>query len=106
MNVTDYIGTGRENATTARDFARLTGCNVREIMRAIEYERKNSTPILSTTEAPAGYYMPAADPLKASLEIQDCVRVLSHRMESQHKTLDGILCGAMNYLNGIKSATP
>ena len=58
--IASILCTGRENALTAREIARVLGLSdTRHITSLIESERKRGGIICATTGNPSGYYIPA-----------------------------------------------
>lgn len=64
--IADYLLTGRENARTGRQLARLLHCHTRDISKGIERERRQGQPIIASCDPEQpGYYLAAtADELQ------------------------------------------
>ena len=88
--VTDFLSTGAENAKTGRELARLLHCDIREITRSIENERRRGAPIVSSCnpDNPGYYLAETADELQAY-----CSR-LHQRAGEIHKTRRALLKAA------------
>ena len=55
----ELLMTGEENATTARDLAKMAGLNRRQVSILIERERRAGRPICATCDSKnPGYYIP------------------------------------------------
>lgn len=58
MLVSDYLGTGIENARTARQIAAFFDCTPRQVTIQIERERRQGQPICASCDAAQpGYYL-------------------------------------------------
>lgn len=55
--IVDFLLTGRENAQTGRDLARVSGRPQRAISKAVERARRNGAPICASTDENPGYYL-------------------------------------------------
>lgn len=78
----ELLSTGRENARTARDLAKLTGLDRRGISHLVERERRAGRPICATCDGNTpGYYI-AAD----REEMQSYCDSLRHREREIAKT--------------------
>ncbi len=73
---------GAENVTSNEELQILTGLSHREVVATVSQERKQGTPILSTTKGKGGYFMPDTNPEKASREIRDCIRTIERRAKN------------------------
>ena len=88
-SIAAILSRGRAGALTTRELARITGRQPREITRAICFERRNGTPILSDTAA--GFWI-AED----AAELKRCTKALHRRAGEIHATaraLESILKG-------------
>ena len=55
----ELLLTGEQNATTARELAKLTGLDLRGVSSAIEQERRAGLPICASCDSKhPGYYIP------------------------------------------------
>lgn len=58
VTILDLLGTGPDEAKTARHFANLLNCSTRDITAAIEGARRSGVPICATCDSKApGYYL-------------------------------------------------
>lgn len=57
--ISDYLGTGKENAKSAQKIAVYFETSTRDITRRIEMERREGAPICATCGNPAGYFLAA-----------------------------------------------
>ena len=73
MMITEILSTGRANAISGRDLAFYFGCNIRDITKAVERERRQGSPICATSGNVQGYYLGSTD------EVRDYCRRLEHR---------------------------
>ena len=74
----EYLGSGKEQAMSARDLARLAGTTKRGVSLEIERERRQGYPICATSNAQRpGYYIPED---KAEM-LAYCGRLLHRFME-------------------------
>ena len=87
INISAYLLTGKGNARTGRELARLLGCTPRDISLLVERERRAGTPILAScsSETP-GYYL-----AETAGEIKNYCRNLSNRAEEIDKTRSALL---------------
>lgn len=85
--VTEYLLTGAENAKTGRELARLLHCDIRDITKSIERERRAGAPIVSSYggEHP-GYYL-----AESAEELQTYCRCLHQRAGEIFKTRRALL---------------
>lgn len=67
--VCGFLLQGRENALTAREIARMMGCNHREVTRAVQRARLRGAAICSSTGNKPGYFL-TEDP--AELRVFRC----------------------------------
>ncbi len=79
--IAEMLGTGRQNAMTARYLCDLLGLTPRELTLAIESERRKGEPICASTGEPCGYFL-AAD----REEMEHYCRSLWKRAGEIHKT--------------------
>ena len=88
--LTQYIPVGRENAISAKDLADICGYkNTRTLQQDIHSLRKNGTLILSATDDPKGYFMPADD---------DDVRRFVHSMDNRIRNTQIAVQAAREYM--------
>lgn len=85
--IADYLMTGAENARTARELATLLHCDIRDITKHIERERRAGAPIVSSCnkENPGYYLAETAD------ELQIYCRRLHQRAGEIYKTRRALL---------------
>ena len=57
----EYLATGKENARTARELAKIINCTPREVTAQIERERREGRPICASCGSTPGYYLPESD---------------------------------------------
>lgn len=57
VRISNYLGVGRLNATTAGFIAAFLGWTAREVTQQIEKERREGAPICASCSAPHGYYL-------------------------------------------------
>lgn len=85
--ITDYLFTGRENARTGKELAKLLHCNPREISEGVERARRQGYPICASCDPEQpGYYLAA----NAEDLAQYC-RSLNNRAIEIHKTRRALL---------------
>ena len=78
----ELLSTGRENARTARDLAKLTGLDRRGVSHLVERERRAGKPICATCDGNTpGYFIPADRD-----EMQEYCDSLRHREREIAKT--------------------
>lgn len=54
----EHLGKGKDNARTGRELARLLHCNIRQIARGVEEERRAGWPICATSGGSCpGYFL-------------------------------------------------
>lgn len=75
--ISEYLGRGKGAALTMNDLKLLTGYSRRDIQKQIALERESGELILSTTQAPGGYYLPCN-----SSEVREYVESMSRRAKS------------------------
>ena len=88
--IAEYLYTGRENARTGRELAKLLHCNIRDITAGIERERRQGQPIIASydPEQP-GYYL-----AETAEELQRYCNVLEHRAGEMQATSSILLLTA------------
>lgn len=60
--IVDLLPAGRENAISSKELAKMAGLSsVRELQRAIAFERAHGAVILSKCTTGGGYFRPASD---------------------------------------------
>lgn len=59
IRVSDYLGTGKDQAKTGKELCKLFGVSIRDLTQEIERERKNGVPICASTDGAPGYYLAA-----------------------------------------------
>ena len=84
---------GRSQAITSRELSGVTGQPDRTIRLAIRELRREKFPILSSTEFPAGYYLP-----NNRGELGECLSSLRSRLIEDAKTRRDIKVGGDCYL--------
>ena len=84
--ISELLAEGRDNARTARELADFLKCDIRDISRQIEKERREGAPICAATGDNPGYYL-AADPE----ELDDYCRRLRKRAGEVFKTRRALL---------------
>lgn len=78
--IAGMLMSGRENAQTARELAAALGTTERRITAAVRHDRLVCRiPILSTTNAPAGFFLPDSAPDAAAAQIAEQRERLLHR---------------------------
>ena len=82
----ELLGTGRENARTARELADIMNCGIRDISRLAERERREGHPICAATGERPGYYL-AAD----NEELEAYCSDLKNRAIELFKTRDALV---------------
>ena len=55
--IAELLTEGKENAITGRELCEVLKINGRELMIAVEQERRAGTPICASTSDPPGYYL-------------------------------------------------
>ena len=88
--ISDYLTTGRANARTGKQLARLLHCNIRDITAGIERERRQGVPIIASydKEQP-GYYL-----AETAEELQRYCSILDHRAGEMRATSSILLLTA------------
>ena len=85
--VTEYLSKGAQNAKTGRELAKLLNCDVREVTRAVERERRAGAPIVSSCNPDKpGYYL-----AETAAEVQYYCRRLHQRAGEIFKTRRALL---------------
>lgn len=85
--IAEYLSVGKENPRTARDLAKLCGCNVRDITERIERERRQGQPICATCDPERpGYYL-----AESAEDLQRYCWKLHRRAGEIHKTRRALL---------------
>ena len=86
MLISDFLGTGKENAKSAQKCADYFEATPREITQRIEAERRNGKPICASCGRPAGYFL-AAD----AAELETFCNQLKGRAIEIFKTRQALL---------------
>lgn len=88
--ITDYLFTGKENARTCSELAKLCGCHPREISERIERARRAGQPICASCDPERpGYYL-----AETAEELQQYCSRLHKRAGEIHKTRRALLKAA------------
>ena len=74
MKIADFLSRGETHAVPLRHLRDLLHLPARTIRSMIRAERMSGTPILESSKADGGYYLPGSDHERAR-----CVRRLRHR---------------------------
>ncbi len=83
--VSQFLSHGAENATPARELAKLAGYHgTRPLRLAIERERRASVLILANDD---GYFLPSEDKAQALVEIKGFARRSDARMQSNRASV-------------------
>lgn len=82
LNILDFLGTGKENALTAKELAELMHCKARDIAANVQYCRNfKGAPICSINGGDnPGYFIGNAK------EMRECIWNLEHRVKEQKQT--------------------
>lgn len=96
----EYLGTGQENAKTAKYICQLLAITPRDLTAAIEKERREGHPICASTGATPGYYLAASKE-----EMERYCRSLWHRAGEIHKTRRACLKSMQGLPDGGASPT-
>lgn len=82
MNIYDVLSKGAANAQTGRELAEQFNCNIRDISKAIEKERREGKPICANARGKyAGYYI-----AETPEELEAYCKQLYHRGGELFKT--------------------
>lgn len=85
--ITEVLSTGKEHARTAKELAAYFGCNIRNITKAIERERRQGKPICAEMQGRTpGYYL-----AETPEELETYCRRLHHRAAELYKTRQSLL---------------
>ncbi|MCR4786014.1 MAG: hypothetical protein K5847_05095 [Lachnospiraceae bacterium] len=108
--IAELLKNGAEYPTSNMELQAITGLSHREIVATVSEERKQGTPILSTTKGKGGYFMPDTAPEKARKEIKACIHTIENRaknsflglqtLKREAERLDLLLSGQME-LNDV-----
>lgn len=82
LHIADFLGTGADEARTARSIANFLGWTCRQVTRAIERERRAGKPICARSNGEAAGFYLAAD----AEELQQYCRRLKRREAEIRKT--------------------
>ena len=87
MRISEYLSTGKQNAIPSKALADMLGFDtVRELQKAIEWERQAGAVILSTCTLGGGYFLPANEQ-----EIREFIRTLSNRAKNTRRSTESTL---------------
>jgi hypothetical protein len=89
---------GRNNALTKKSLAHLAGITPREFEKIVHMLRKEDHPIISVTEAPAGYFLPTTE--------QEARQYLGHfvsRIRNIYQSLKGVERGIKKMFPGSQT---
>ena len=81
MKIADYLHTGPENAQSAKELCDLLHLDPRELTAAVQRERREGSPICSSSGNKPGYYLASTKG-----EMQDFCDSLRHRAGEIHAT--------------------
>ena len=82
--IEEILHTGIQNALSPEYLAAVTGLDsVRAVQKQIERERRSGAVILSSTQPPGGYYLPANRE-----EVRQLIRTLENRAGETMRALD------------------
>lgn len=82
--IEEILHTGIQNALSPEYLAAVTGLDsVRAVQKQIERERRSGAVILSSTQPPGGYYLPANRE-----EVRRFIRTLENRAGETMRALD------------------
>lgn len=85
--ITDYLFTGRENARTGKELAKILNCSTRDISEGVERERRQGQPICASCDPEQpGYYLAAS-----ADDLEQYCRSLHRRAGEIHKTRRALL---------------
>lgn len=90
--IADFLGHGRENATSAATLAAVTNTSSRELRRRIMQEREKGAIILYAPGGHGGYFLPNTDPEIAQREMQAFYDVQSARCKHGLKAIAPVAC--------------
>lgn len=89
-NIIDYIPTGSDNPVTTAQLMQITGIsNPRILRREIHDLREKGHVICSSTEPPAGYFIPS--------DKEEAARFI-HSMESRRREIGRAIRAAKRYI--------
>ena len=77
----ELLGTGKANARTGKELAKLYHCNIRNITEQVERERRAGKPICASTGDNPGYYL-----AETAEELESYCKVLDRRSKELQKT--------------------
>lgn len=83
MQVSKYLGVGKENATTGENLAKMLGCTARDVSQQVERERQAIIPICASCDVNSpGYFLP-----KDAGELAVYIVSLNRRLKNTRETL-------------------
>ena len=82
-SVASFLRYGRGNALTTREISRISGLSLRDVTRAICYERRHGAPILS--DPGAGFWL-----AETAEELRRCVAALHRRAGEIRRTAEAL----------------
>ena len=82
-SVASFLRYGRGNALTTREISRISGLSLRDVTRAICFERRHGAPILS--DPGAGFWLAASED-----ELRRCVAALRRRAAEIQQTASAL----------------
>lgn len=85
--IAEVLHEGKGNATTARELAALFRCEMRDITKQVQRERRAGAPILASVGTGAkGYFLPENED-----EREQYRKSLQHRLDEMSATLAAVM---------------